>query len=69
MRIDLSLSNNLLYAGCEITEVGGRLTLVTPPEAAANIIGRNVKKMIEETSDRSEVELSGAMAIWAYLVV
>jgi hypothetical protein len=59
------------YAGCEVVEVGGRLTLATAPAEAANIIGRNVAAMIEETpaEDRREVILTGPMAVWAYLIV
>ncbi|MFH1822127.1 MAG: hypothetical protein ABH830_00315 [Patescibacteria group bacterium] len=71
MLIDLSLKNRELYEGCEIIEVGGRLTLETKPEEASNIVGRNVNKMIEQTKaeDRGEVILTGPMAVWAYLVV
>ena len=39
MILDLSLNNKELYEGCEIIEVGGRLTLKTPPEVAKEIIG------------------------------
>lgn len=67
--IDLSLLNKALYAGCEITEVGGRLTLVTPPAEASNLIGRNAAELVEKMSDRSEVTLTGPMAVWSYLVV
>lgn len=69
--IDLSLKNGGLYEGCEITEVGGRLTLVTDPAPASNIVGRNVSAIIEATpaDERDEVVLTGPMAVWAYLVV
>lgn len=68
---DLGLNNANLYNGCEITEVGGRLTLVTKPELAANILGRNTLKEIEATpvEQRAVCEITGAMAVWAYLVV
>jgi len=71
MKIDLSLKNETLYDGCEITEVGGRLTLTTEPAEAANIVGRNAITMIESISaeERNEVVLTGPMAVWAYLVV
>ena len=71
MKIDLSLKNGELYEGCEITEVGGRLTLANEPAEAANIIGRNVATIIEATpaEERSEVVLTGPMAVWSYLVV
>lgn len=70
-KIDLSLGNTALYQGCEITEVGGRSTLVTSPAEAANIIGRNVAAIVEATPavERGEVILTGPMAVWAYLVV
>jgi hypothetical protein len=71
MKLDLSLKNATLYEGCEITEVGGRDTLATPPAEAANIIGRNVASIVEATpaNEREEVVLTGPMAVWAYLVV
>ena len=67
--IDLSLTNAVLYSGCEISEVAGRLNLVTPVDQAVNTIGRNIAKIVSETEDRSEVVLTGPMAVWAYLVV
>lgn len=71
MIIDLSLRNERLYKGCEITEVAGRLNLVTPVADAVNIVGRNANGLIAEVaaSDRSEVELTGPMAVWSYLIV
>jgi hypothetical protein len=71
LKIDLSLKNDTLYAGCEITEVGGRLTLLTEPGQASNVVGRNVMAMVEATpaEDRGEVVLTGPMAVWSYLVV
>lgn len=67
--INLGLGNSQLYAGCEIGEVGGRETLLTDPAEAANIIGRNAAQLIEKAEDRTEVVLTGPMAVWAYLVV
>lgn len=71
MILDLSLKNEQLYKGCKTTEVGGRLTLETPPAEASNIIGRNVTEIIEATpsGERNEIVLTGPMAVWAYLVV
>lgn len=71
MRIDLSLTNDALYKGCEILEVGGRLTLNTATAEATNIVGRNVAAIVEviPASERDEVVLTGPMAVWAYLVV
>lgn len=83
MVIDLSLNNAELYAGCNITEVGGRLTLVTPVAEAVNVVGRNAQAMVDAYDQRaaarageggqllarSGVTLTGAMAVWAYLVV
>jgi hypothetical protein len=68
--IDISLKNEVLYAGCNIEEVGGRANLVTPVTEAVNVVGRNVAKIVEETprEDRIEVLLTGPMAVWAYLV-
>jgi hypothetical protein len=69
--LDLSLGNATLYAGCEIREVAGRLALMTPMSEAVNIVGRNAKQIVEDlvTGGAEELTLSGAMAIWAYLVV
>jgi len=69
MRIDLALTNSALYEGCEIKEIGGRLSLITPPAEAANLIGRNVAAMVAADTDRTSVTLTGPMAVWAYLVV
>lgn len=71
MKIDLSLKNDALYAGCQIEEVAGRLNLVTPVSEAVNIVGRNIASIIEATpaTDRDEVTLTGPMAVWAYLIV
>lgn len=66
MVIDLSLSNNQLYAGCAIEEVAGRLNLTTPVAEAVSIVGRNINKM---EIDPEEVELTGPMAVWSYLIV
>jgi len=70
MVIDLSLKNTQLYKGCEIQEVGGRLNLVTPVAEALNIVGRNANEMVQAipAAERNEVELTGPMAVWAYLV-
>jgi hypothetical protein len=69
--LDISLSNQALYTGCAIEEVAGRLALMTPVNEAVNTIGRNAKQIVDElvTDGVEELTLSGAMAIWAYLVV
>ena len=69
--INMGLENTELYSGCEIKEIGGRLTLTTAVAEAVNIVGRNAKKIVDATPaiERSEVTLTGAMAVWAYLVV
>jgi hypothetical protein len=70
MKIDLSLTNQALYADCEISEVGGRLNLTTPVAKAVNIVGRNAAAILcEDQGGRDEVTLTGPMAVWAYLVV
>lgn len=67
--IDVSLNNAALYAGCQIEEVAGRLNLTTPIADAVNIVGRNIAKIVDEDENRDEVTLTGAMAVWAYLIV
>ncbi len=69
--IDLSLKNGQLYKGCEVQEVAGRLNLVTPVTEAVNSVGRNANDIVQATprEERDEVELTGPMAVWAYLVV
>lgn len=69
MTIDLSLTNQALYEGCTITEVAGRLNLTTPVEEAVNIIGKNALKIVASATDRHEVTLTGAMAVWTYMIV
>lgn len=67
MKIDMSLNNGSLYAGCEIENVAGRLNLKTPVPEAVLIVGKNANDMF--TSCDKEVVLTGPMAIWAYLIV
>jgi len=71
MTIDLSLRNSQLYQGCEIEEVAGQLNLITPPPEGVQLVGRNIATMLDElpASGRDVCVLTGAMAIWAYLVV
>ena len=64
--IDLSLTNEVLYEGCEVEEVAGRLNLTTPVADAVNIVGRNINQM---NLAGDEVTLTGPMAVWSYLVV
>ena len=64
--LDLSLKNEALYNGCEIEEVAGRLNLKTPIAEAVNVVGKNVAGM---NLSGNEITLTGAMAVWAYLVV
>jgi hypothetical protein len=68
---DLSLNNAELYAGCDVQEIAGRLTLMTPPSDAVNIIGRNARQIVDRlvADGVEEITLTGAMAIWAYLAV
>lgn len=64
--LDLGLSNAGLYSGCEITEVAGRLNLETPVKDAVNIVGKNISIM---NLNGNEITLTGAMAVWSYMVV
>lgn len=66
MVLDLSLTNDRLYSGLEIQMDAGKLNLRTPPERAMAIMTANLDKM---EIDPAEVVLTGAMAVWAYLVV
>lgn len=71
MKIDLSLTNADLYAGCEIETVAGRGNLKTPVADAVNIIGGNIGCIVAAVpaADRTSVTLTGPMAVWAYLIV
>ena len=71
MKIDLSLANNTLYAGCTIETVAGRLNLTTPVAQAIELVGHNISAMVTAVpaDDRAQVVLTGPMAVWAYLVV
>jgi hypothetical protein len=66
MVLDLSLSNDRLYSGLDIERVAGKLNLRTPPERAMAAMTANLDEM---EIDPVEVVLTGAMAVWAYLVV
>lgn len=70
MKLDLSLSNAELYKGCEIEMVAGRANLKTPVPEAVQIVGTNINDMVKniEPEDRDEVTLTGAMAVWSYLI-
>lgn len=69
--LNLSFTNTELYVGCAIEEVAGRLSLQTPVSEAVNLVGRNAQRIIDElvAAGVEELTLTGAMAIWAYLVV
>lgn len=71
MIFDVSLKNDALYAGCEITEVSGAKNLITPPATAKEIIGKNAAAILDAVpaNQREEITLTGGMAVWAYLVV
>ena len=72
-KLDLSLDNPLLYSGCDVEEVAGRLNLTTPVEEAVNLVGRNIKDIIDDVQSWSDpkdaILLTGPMAVWSYLVV
>jgi hypothetical protein len=69
--LNLALTNPELYSGCAIEEVAGRLTLMTPVDEAVHLVGRNAQRLVDALAADGveEVTLTGAMAIWAYLVV
>lgn len=66
MILDLSLTNNDLYAGLDVQTMAGKLTLATPPDEAIPILIDNLAGL---PIDPVEVVLTGSMAIWTYLVV
>lgn len=70
MKIDLSLTNELLYRGCKIESVAGRLNLTTPISDAVGIIGVNIAALVASVpaGERATVTLTGPMAVWAYLI-
>ena len=68
MRIDMGLANEKLWDGCQIIQIGGRANLVTAPKIALEIMAKNLGKIIDPPRDRSEVTLTGPMAVWAYLI-
>lgn len=71
LRIDLSLANSALYAGCQVEEVAGRANLKTPVAEAVSVVGRNIAAIVKDVpaDQRGEVTLTGPMAVWAYLIV
>ena len=66
MTLDLSLANADLWQGLEVETLAGKRTLVTPPEQAIPVLA---ERLAAPPIDPEEVVLTGAMAIWAYLVV
>ncbi len=66
---NISLSNEVLYQGCEITIVAGRQVMTTPVAEAVHLVGQNAARMVAADSNRDEVVLTGAMAVWAYMIV
>ena len=66
MILSLSLDNDAIYQGLEISVDGGKRNLRTSPDHAIAVMVRNLGAM---DIDPSEVVLTGAMAIWAYLAV
>lgn len=71
VRLDLALTNVILYQDMQIEEVAGRLNLKTPVAEAVNILGRNVNAWVASlpAETRTEITLTGPMAVWAYLVI
>ena len=69
--VDLGLGNEARYNGCDVEEVAGRNNLKTPGSEAGQIVGRNISAILSDVSpdERSEVTLTGPMAVWSYLVV
>ena len=68
-KLNLGLDNKELYNGCEIETVGGRLNLKTPVKEAIEIIGSNANEIVRKLAPKDEIILTGAMAVWAYLIV
>jgi hypothetical protein len=64
--LDLSPSNGALYAGLSVERLAGKPTLLTPSAEAIPVIAANLAAL---AIDPEEVVLTGAMAVWAYLVV
>jgi CRISPR-associated protein Csx3 len=64
--LSLSLDNADLYRGLDIAIDAGKRNLRTAPAEAIPVMVENVRRM---NIDADEVVLTGAMAIWAYLVV
>lgn len=69
--LNLSFANEELYQGCDVETVAGRPWLKTLPSTAIHLVGRNAEIMINTLVERgvNELTLTGAAAIWVYLVV
>lgn len=64
--LDLSLKNEVLYKGCQIEEVAGRLNLKNEINDAISIVGKNIATM---NLSGDEITLTGPMAVWSYIIV
>lgn len=71
VRLDLSLTNLILYRDCAIESVAGRLNLTTPVIDAVNIVGRNVNEWVRtlRPEEKTDITLTGPMAVWSYLII
>ena len=65
MQVNISLDNEQLYKDCEIETVAGRKNLTTPIPLAIEIVGKNIAEM---NLSGDTITLTGAMAVWSYLV-
>ena len=65
MTLNLGLDPPALWTGCEVRQLAGQLTLLTPAREAVPRLTANLSRL---AIDPEEVVLTGGMAIWAYLV-
>ena len=65
MIFDLGLKNDILYAGCEIEEIAGRLNLKTPINEAINIIGKNMNNFISKIQPEERNRFNGRLGIFS----
>jgi len=56
------------WEGVTVIDVAGRPNITTPADDAVRIVGKNIRLLVDGITDRTEVTLTGAAPVWAYLV-
>lgn len=68
--IDLQCQpSNPLWAGCTFEEIGGRFEMISEPDEAVRVLGRNAQSALDGCRAFDEATLAGRAPVWAHLAV